>query len=144
MHDSIGYLMNDAARLFRRVFDAHTRDLGITGLQWRVLVWLEREPALRQSMLADILEVEPITLSRMLDRLSESGLVERRSDPDDRRAWQLFLTDKAMPLIDEMRKRAEIVNAEAAEGLSDSEHDQLSRLLEKVRCNLSRKELGNA
>ncbi|MEZ5708294.1 MAG: MarR family transcriptional regulator [Blastomonas sp.] len=143
MTDSIGYLLNDAARLFRRAFDANTRDLGVTGLQWRIIARLNHQPGLRQSQLADYLEVEPITLSRMIDRLADAELVERRPDPGDRRAWQIYLTKKAEPLKNEMYRRADIIIKEALQGLSEEEKTVLNTLVDRVRANLSRKQSCN-
>lgn len=139
MSETIGFLLNDTARMFRRAFNARTRDSGITALQSRVLTYLARYPGIRQGPLAELIEVEPITLSRMIDRLEESGLVERRADPTDRRAWQLHLTAQAEPLLDSLRQTAKEVVAEATEGLSDAERDELARLVERVRANLSRR-----
>lgn len=136
--------MVDSARLFRRAMDAEMRDLGITGLQWRIIARLLREPGQRQVQLAEYLEVEPITLSRMLDRLVESDLVERRADPSDRRARLIYLTSRADPLIAKLKNRAETVVEQSMSGLSDSDRNNLADLLEQVRCNLSRKELADA
>lgn len=139
MSETIGFLLNDTARMFRRTYNARTKGSGITALQSRVLSYLARYPGIRQGPLAELIEVEPITLSRMIDRLEESGLVERRADPTDRRAWQLHLTASAEPLLDTLRETARDVVAEATEGLSDAERDELTRLVECVRANLSRR-----
>lgn len=140
MSETIGFLLNDSARLFRRAFNARTKDSGITALQWRLLSYLKRYEGVRQGPLAELIEVEPITLSRMVDRLAEAGLVERRADPTDRRAWRLYLTPRAADLLGEMREVAEALNEEAAEGLSAAEREQLAALVERVRANLSRRE----
>jgi DNA-binding MarR family transcriptional regulator len=139
MSETIGFLLNDTARLFRRSFNARTRDSGITALQWRLITYLKRHEGVRQGPLAELIEVEPITLSRMVDRLVEAGLVERRADPADRRAWQLYLTPRAGALLSGMRPIADALTAEAMEGLSATEVDQLTDLVERVRANLSRR-----
>jgi DNA-binding MarR family transcriptional regulator len=139
MSETIGFLLNDTARLFRRSFNARTRDSGITALQWRLITYLKRHEGVRQGPLAELIEVEPITLSRMVDRLVEAELVERRADPADRRAWQLYLTPRAGDLLDGMRPIADALTAEAIEGLSATEVEQLSDLVERVRANLSRR-----
>ena len=131
MSETIGYLLNDSARLFRRAFNARTRDTGITALQWRMITYLKRHEGIRQGPLAELIEVEPITLSRM---------VERRADPSDRRAWRLYLTARAGDMLGAMRPIAEKLTEEATEGLSAAEVDQLVALVEKVRANLSRRE----
>lgn len=139
MSETIGFLLNDTARLFRRSFNARTRDSGITALQWRLITYLKRHEGIRQGPLAELIEVEPITLSRMVDRLVEAELVERRADPADRRAWQLYLTPRAVELLNGMRSIADALTAEAIEGLSPAEIDQLLGLVERVRANLSRR-----
>lgn len=143
MSDSIGFLVSDVSRLLRRNFDERARSIGVTRPQWRVLTALVRNQGINQGGLAELIEVEPITLCRMVDRLQEAGLVERRSDPADRRAWQLFLTDKAMPLLGQLKIRAEGMIEEAMEGLDAQERAQLHDLLERVRANLSRKTTEN-
>lgn len=139
MSETIGFLLNDSARLFRRAFNARTRDTGITALQWRLITYLRRHEGIRQGPLAELIEVEPITLSRMIDRLVESELVERRADPTDRRAWQLYLAPRAAELLNGMRGTIDALTADATEGLSAAEREQLNDLVERVRANLSRR-----
>ena len=100
--ESVGFLLNDVARLLRKRFEQRARaeELGLTRAQWQVLANLARREGINQSALAQHLDLEPITLVRILDRLEASGLVERRADPRDRRARNLFLTDAAHPLLD--------------------------------------------
>jgi DNA-binding MarR family transcriptional regulator len=140
MKDSVGFLINDTARLYRRTLDGNIRDLGMTSLQWRTVARLRREPGMRQSELADLLEVEPITLSRMIDRLADAGMVCRKPDPNDRRAWNLYLTDKTDGLIRQLEIEAKRVEDRALGGLNEAERAQLAGLVERVRANLSRKE----
>lgn len=140
MSETIGFLLNDSARLFRRAFNARTKGSGITALQWRLISYLKRHEGIRQGPLAELIEVEPITLSRMVDRLVEADLVERRADPTDRRAWRLYLTARAGDLLKTMRRTAEDLNAEATEGLTPAELEQLADLVERIRSNLSRRE----
>jgi DNA-binding MarR family transcriptional regulator len=136
MSDSIGFLISDVSRLLRRRFDERARTLGATRTQWKALLHVSRNEGLNQGALAELLEVEPITLTRMVDRLEEAGLIERRRDPADRRAWRLHLTDKARPVIDRMH----VVAGELADqALADIDADELSRLtatLERIRANL--------
>ena len=140
MSETIGFLLNDTARLYRRAFNARTRDSGVTALQWRLITYLRRHEGIRQGPLAELIEVEPITLSRMIDRLSDAGLVERRADPADRRAWRLHLTPRSGELLNGVRQIAETLTDEAIDGLSEAEHNQLIALVERVRSNLSRRE----
>ena len=104
--DGIGFLIADVSRLLRRDFDRRVRSLSLTQVQWRAIAQLLREDGIRQAVLADRLEVAPITLGRLIDRLEVAGWVRRESDPGDRRACLLYLTRKAEPVLDEMRARA--------------------------------------
>jgi len=142
MSDSIGFLMADVTRLLRRAFDERARSIGVTRPQWRVLTILARNEGINQGALADRLEVEPITLSRMVDRMQDAGLVERRADPADRRAWRLYLTDNAAPLIADLRALGAVLSDDTLEGLSEAEREQLGDLLERIRQNLSRKTIS--
>jgi DNA-binding MarR family transcriptional regulator len=139
MNETIGFLLNDTARLFRRAFNARVRDSGVTALQWRLVTYLFRHDGIRQGPLAELIEVEPITLSRMVDRLVEAGLVERRADPTDRRAWLLYLTPRAHAMLESQRHVAEQLTEEATDGLTAAERDQLVALVGRVRANLSRR-----
>ncbi len=139
MDDNIASMVSDVTRLIRRAFDERARGIGVTRPQWRVLSTLHRNQGINQGGLADLLEVEPITLCRMVDRLQDAELVERRRDPADRRAWRLHLTGKAQALLDKMRPLAESLFEDAVEGLSDGEQAQMMASLERVRQNLSRK-----
>ena len=134
--DTLPFEIAETAHAIRRAFDRRAAYLGVTRAQWRVLAWLSRQPGLRQVELADHLDVEPITLCRIIDRLQESGLVERRRDPEDRRAWRLHLTDKAGPLVDELRALAGVMAGEAFAGLSPEAIDTVRAALARVRDNL--------
>lgn len=137
MSDSLGFLINDVSRLMRRSFDARARMIGVTRPQWRALFVVSRNEGANQGVLADMLEVEPITLCRMIDRLEDSGLVERRRDPSDRRAWQIFLTEKAQPLIDRLLGIGEEMVEDALASVSQAERDALFDTLERIRSNLN-------
>ena len=136
MSDSLGFLISDVSRLMRRRFDERARQVGATRAQWRTLTLLSRNEGLNQGALAELLEVEPITLCRMIDRLEESGMVERRRDPADRRAWQLFLTDKSKPMLDDLRIMAEDLFEQALIGMSLPARDALNESLSLIRANL--------
>ena len=136
MSDSLGFLISDVSRLMRRRFDERARLVGATRAQWRTLTTLSRHEGVNQGALADLLEVEPITLCRMIDRLEESGLVERRRDPADRRAWQLFLTDKSKPILDDLRTMADDLFEQMLRGVNTTSRDALNMSLETIRANL--------
>lgn len=132
----LGFLVNDVARLYRRRFDEVTRSLGITGPQMRALIGIGRAPGINQGALAEKLEVEPITTCRMVDRLEQAGLVERRRDPHDRRAWQLHLTPAADPIMQKVQALGEIVLGESIIGMDQSAVDSLRNGLDAIRANL--------
>jgi len=138
MSDNIGFLVSDVARLLRRRFDERARSIGVTRPQWRVLTVLSRCEGINQVALADLLEVEPITLCRMVDRLQEAKLVERRPDPSDRRAWQLHLTEASRPMIDELRDVAQTMFEEVMLGLGEAARTELGGSLDLIRSNLLR------
>ena len=98
---------------------------------------LGREPGLKQVELADRLDVEPITAGRIIDRLEEAGLVERRPDPVDRRVWRLFLTAKVEPVIERLKLVAEEVLAGALQGVSKDELKAMRGTLQRIRENMS-------
>ena len=109
MDENIGTMLAQVSRLLRRSFDERARGIGVTRPQWQTLSLLSFNSGINQGGLAELLEVEPITLGRMIDRLQDAQLVERRPDPADRRAWRLFLTEKGHALADRVRVRHRLV-----------------------------------
>lgn len=136
MTEHLGFYVNDIGRLMRKRFDGAAKQLGVTGSQWRVLFMLHRTPGINQGQIAERLEVEPITTCRMIDRLEQAGLVERRRDPTDRRAWQIFLTDAADPLLTQLGLVAEDMRSQSLQGFSFREVEQLQEMLDRLRNNL--------
>ena len=110
-------LLNDVARLVRTVADREARAHGMTRAQWMILFRLRRRDGMTQRELAEVLEVEPITVGRLVDRLEARGLVERRADPRDRRCWRLHLTPAAPPVFAELDEARERVDEEVTRGL---------------------------
>ena len=137
----LGFVLHDISRLLRKRFDRRARDLNLTKSQWIVLAHLARHEGIRQSGLAEILEIEPITLARHLDRLEETGWVQRQRDPHDRRAWNLRLTEKAGPILSKLAALVDETMEEALIGLSEIERRHLFSMLQTVRTNLSEREL---
>jgi len=137
MTDSLGFLIGDVSRLLRRRFDERARAIGVTRAQWRTLAMLNRNEGLNQGRLAELLEVEPITLCRMVDRLEEAGHVERRRDPSDRRAWNIFLTAQSRPLIAQLRVVADELLKHALIGVAPDEQAQMARALDIIQTNLA-------
>ena len=136
MADSLGFLLNDVARLIRRRFDERARVIGATRAQWKALLVLSRNEGLNQGALADRLEVEPITLCRMIDRLEEAGLVERRRDPKDRRAWLIYLTEAARPKITKLHALADELFDDILVGVTSDERERLNATLNRIRDNV--------
>jgi MarR family transcriptional regulator, transcriptional regulator for hemolysin len=134
---SFGFLLHDIARLLRKRFDQRARSLGLSRSQWQVLVHLERHEGINQSGLAEILEIENITLGRLIDRLEEAGWVERRPDRNDRRARLLHTTKKVAPVMESMHKLAEETRNEALAGLTAEQRETLLDALVHVRGNIS-------
>lgn len=132
----VPFLMHDIARRSRYWFDARARSTGSTRAQWRLLFSLARVDGPSQSELADLLDVERITLCRMVDRLAEAGLVERRADPSDRRVWRLHLTERAAPVIEELSAIADEMEDNMLEPLSAAERQTLTNLLIRVRDHM--------
>lgn len=133
-----GFILNDVARLLRTYADYKAAQFGITRAQWAVLVRLERSEGLNQTELADMLDLQPITLTRLLDKLSDSGLIERRPDPGDRRAKRLFLTPAARPLLKRLAELGEETMTSTLAGLEREGIEQMVSQLALVKENLRR------
>ena len=125
--------IGETAHALRKAFTRRACSLGVTGAQWKVLFKLSRMPGIRQVELADMLDIEPITLTRILDRLQEAGLIERSADPADRRAWRLHVTPKAKPLVEKLRAIADEMTAEAFAGIDSKDIETTRRVLALVR-----------
>lgn len=134
---SLPHLLSDSSRLLRRAFDARVRTLGMTSQQARLLLILQVNEGENQGFYAEVLEVEPISLTRMIDRMEEAGLIERRRDPADRRAWRLFLTDRSRQLIDQVRACLTGLEDEMLTGLDEGQRAALAGMLETIRTNFS-------
>ena len=130
--------INETARSIRRAFDQRAATMGVTRPQWRVLARLKRESGLRQVELAERLDMEPITLCRIVDRLEEAGLVERKPDPSDRRAWLLELTQKAAPVLTTLMGLAHDLALEATDGIKEQDLRTLQQQLASIRANVAR------
>lgn len=130
---SVAFLLHDVARAFRSRFDVQARSLGVTRAQWRVLLNLARGEGKTQSELADLLEVERITLCRMIDRMSDAGLVERRADPQDRRVWRLHLRPAAHAIVDRLTEIGLGVEETALADLDDAARNKLRNNLVAMR-----------
>ena len=133
--ETLPFEIGETAHALRKAFDRLAVGLGVTRAQWKVLFKLTRTPGLRQVELADLLELEPITLCRIVDRLEEAGLVERTRDPDDRRAWRLHVTAKAQPLIEKLRGIGAALVDEAFSGIDPKDIEITRQVLARAREN---------
>jgi MarR family transcriptional regulator for hemolysin len=140
LNRSFGYLVHDVARMLGRRFDKRARAVGLTRAQCKALSYLARNEGIHQAGLAELLEIAPITLVRLLDRMEEAGWIERRLDPADRRTRRLYLAERAKPIFSAIRRMAEESRKEAFAGLTPHEQEQLIELLLQVHANLSRRE----
>jgi MarR family transcriptional regulator for hemolysin len=136
LNREFAFIINDVARMLRTYADYKGAQYGVTRAQWAVLARLDRFEGLKQSELAEMLDLQPISLTRLLDRLSESGLIERRSDPNDRRAKRLFLTPAARPLLERLGELGEDMMGEALKGVSREGVEQIVSQLAIVKENL--------
>ena len=134
---SIGFLIYEVSRLMRRDFDTRVQTIGLTTAQWRALAHIASREGCRQSTTAEILEIKPITLTRLIDRLEEAGWVERKPDAHDRRAVQLHLTEQARPLLKTMQEKSAQTRARALEGITDEEVTVLFDTLKRMKANLA-------
>jgi len=132
-----GFLLHDIARLMRKRFDARARHSGLTRAQWQVLMVLTRNEGSNQAALAEALDLEPITVGRLIDRMEEAGWVERRPDAADRRVHRLYITERARPMMARLETVANELLDEALAGLGEAERDALLDALVRVRGNLS-------
>ena len=130
------FTLNDVARLLRTYADHRAAAFGITRAQWAVMARLDRQEGLKQSELAEMLDLQPITLTRLLDRLSECGLIERRPDPNDRRAKLLYLTPKAKPLLEQLGDLGEELMTTALAGVEREHIEMMVTKLAIVKENL--------
>ncbi|HEY3636954.1 MAG TPA: MarR family transcriptional regulator [Rhizomicrobium sp.] len=130
-------LLNDVARLLRTRFDQRARARGMTRAQWVILARVDAKPGLSQNELAALLEVEPISVGRLVDRLEARGLLERRPDPADRRIRRLHLLPAAMPILEEITKAREVLGAELLDGVDAEARTRMVDALLRMKNNLT-------
>lgn len=134
--NAFGFLLNDVTRFLRKQFDRRAVRFDLTRAQWRALKRLSYNEGLRQAELAEQLELEPIAIGRVIDRLQKAGFVERRADPNDRRAWRLHLTPRAHAVVGDMEKISTELIREAQKGISASDMKALMATLGVMKHNL--------
>jgi MarR family transcriptional regulator, transcriptional regulator for hemolysin len=133
---TLGFLLHDVARLLRKRFEQNARGSGLTRSQWQVLAYLTQNEGINQSGLADLLEIEPITLGRIVDKLQALALIERHPHPSDRRVWLLHLTPAARSKLTQLRRLGDVTRGEALTGVSEAETELLLKTLQALKTNL--------
>lgn len=132
----LGYLLTDITRHLRKHFDRRSVRFGLTRAQWRALKTLEHHEGLSQAELAEMIEMEPIPVGRVIDRLEQADFVERRPDPSDRRCWRLYLTPRSHAVVDDMETIAAELRADALQGIARTDVDTLVAVLNRMKDNL--------
>ena len=136
-HDLL-FLLHDTARLLRVDADKRARAHGMTRAQWGILIWLDRQPGISQKELAELLEVEPITVARLVDRLEGRGMVERRPDPRDRRIWRLHLSPPAHLVLREINEQRAEMASLVTVGVDEESLAIMTKALVRMKATLSR------
>ena len=134
--DNFGFLIHDVARLLRKNFSRRVQSFGLTQEQSRVIVHLSRCEGIQQVDLAELLEIKPITLARLLDKLQDNGLIERRVNPDDRRAFRLYLTRAAHAVLKKILVIGAATHADAYRHISASDLEITFSVLSQLKANL--------
>lgn len=135
--DRLGFLIHDVQRLMRKRFEARASGLGLSSAQWRLMVRVAKEEGITQARLAELLEIEPISVSRLVDRMEEGGWIERRQDATDRRVRMIFPTEKASAAYADVKSLAGEVYEESLTGVSPEERRILIRALDTIVQNLT-------
>ncbi|MBN8925633.1 MAG: hypothetical protein BGO51_22345 [Rhodospirillales bacterium 69-11] len=131
------FLLNDVARLLRVDADKRARTHDMTRAQWGILLWLERQPGITQKELAEYLDVEPITVARLIDRLEARGMVERRPDPRDRRIWRLHLRPAAHDVLHEIHDQRTAMAQLVTQGIDADALDVMVETLLHMKTTLA-------
>jgi MarR family transcriptional regulator, transcriptional regulator for hemolysin len=140
----LGFALHDVARLLRTYSDQRARELGTTRAQWAVLSRLQRCEGAKQNELAEALDLAPITLGRLIDKLTAAGLVERRDDATDRRANRLYLTEKAAPALKDLGALAEDLMGRALSGVDESTIHAMHDGLVTMKANIKNELIAGA
>lgn len=135
--------LHEVARLMRRRFDQHSRTYGMTRTKGLILLHLQHQPAMSQNEVAAIIEVEPITVARLVDQLEADGLVERRADPADRRIHRLHLKPTAAPVIAEIERHRQRTLEELSEGLDPADWTAALKVLLHMKNKLTAQIAGS-
>jgi MarR family transcriptional regulator, transcriptional regulator for hemolysin len=135
-HQIFGFLLHDVTRLYQRRFEQRSAQLSLTLPQCKTLSLLARNEGISQRQLADLADIDAMSIVRILDRMEADGWVERRADPQDRRARRLAVTAEARPILDQILEMGTATRTEVLEGLDVQQRDQLVSMLERCQLNL--------
>jgi DNA-binding MarR family transcriptional regulator len=136
MSRRFGFILKDVNSLYVQRFEQHAATLGLTLPQCRTLIRLAENEGVSQVRLAELTDLEPMALVRILDRMEAEGWLERRSDPRDRRVRCLYLTGKGKPLLEVIRRLMDLTWADAFSGISKDKSEIVTEVLDRVRSNL--------
>jgi MarR family transcriptional regulator for hemolysin len=134
---TLAFLLHDVARLLKKRLERNSGGSGLTRSQWQILAYLAQNEGINQKGLAELLEIEPITLGRIVDRLEMLGLIERRPHPTDRRTWLLYFVEAARPKLELIRELGDATHREALAGISEDDGRCLLKTLEAMKANLT-------
>ena len=134
---TLAFLLHDVARLLKKRLEQNSRGSGLTRSQWQILAYLAQNEGINQKGLAELLEIEPITLGRIVDKLETLGLIERHPHPTDRRTWLLHLVEAARPKLEQIRELGDVTHEEALAGVSEDDRQHLLKTLQALKANLT-------
>ena len=134
---TLGFLLHDVGRLLKKRLEQNSRGFGLTRSQWQILAYLARNEGINQKGLAELLEIEPITLGRIVDKLEAMGLVERHPHPADRRTWLLHLMPAARSRLEQVGEYSDLTRREALAGVSEDDKQHLLKTLQALKQNLT-------
>jgi MarR family transcriptional regulator for hemolysin len=132
---NVGYLLKDVSRRYVARFERHAEEVALTLMQCKVLLHLSKNEGASQVRLCELTDIEPMMMVRILDRMEADKLLERRPDPQDRRARRLYLTRKAALLLDEIDRISEVTRNEIFAGVSKTDREAFLKVLERVHRN---------
>jgi MarR family transcriptional regulator, transcriptional regulator for hemolysin len=134
---TLDFLLHDVARLLKRRFEQNSRGSGLTRSQWQVLTYLAQNEGINQAGLAELIEIEPITLGRLVDKLEATGLIIRNPHPTDRRRWLLQLMPAARSRLEQVGEYGDVTRSEALAGVSEADRQHLLKTLQALKANLT-------
>ena len=134
---TLAFLLHDVARLLKKRLEQNSGGSGLTRSQWQILAYLAQNEGINQKGLAELLEIEPITLGRIVDKLETLGLIERNPHPTDRRTWLLHLVEAARPKLEQIRELGDVTHREALAGVSEDDRQHLLKTLQALKENLT-------